>query len=126
MTEQAKKFPTNSWQFHLAFWLIYWIFSCLQDAPYHPRFRTTYNLHIVLGSIGIVYFNYYFWLPKYFIQKKKYWFYSIGIVFFILLNAYMINIGVWLVTQRDYYISLQGVIMMSIDTAVMEIGRAHV
>lgn len=119
MTKKVQNFPTTSWQFHLVFWVVYWVFSCLQDAPYHPRFRTTYNLHIVLGSIGIVYFNYYFWLPKYFIVRKKYWFYSLGIVGFIFLNAILINIGVWLVTQRDYYISLQGVLMMSLDTAVM-------
>ncbi|MCR9285848.1 MAG: sensor histidine kinase [Bacteroidetes bacterium] len=119
MTKKVQSFPTTSWQFHLVFWVIYWIFSCIQDAPFHPRFRTTYNLHIVLGSIGIVYFNYNFWLPKYLIERKKYWFYSLGIVGFIFLNATLINFGVWLYTGRDYYVSLQGVMMMSLDTAVM-------
>ena len=119
MTKKVQDFPTASWQFHLAFWVIYWIFSCLQDAPYHPRFKTTYNLHIVLGSIAIVYFNYYYWLPKYFIARKKYWFYSLSIVCFIFLNATMVNIGVWLVAQRAYYLTLQGALMMSLDTAVI-------
>jgi len=103
----------------VAFWLIYWVFSCLQDAPFNPYFRETFNLHIVLGSVGIVYFNYYFWLPRYIIHRKQYWFYSLSIVVLIILNATLINFAVWLVGHNDYFISLRGIFMMSIDTAVM-------
>lgn len=119
MKQKRPTFPTNSWQFHIAFWLIYWGFHILQDAIFHPYFKENFNLPIVVGSAGIVYFNYYYWLPQYLILRKKYWFYSLSMVAMIIANAWLINFIMWAFTNDAYYLSPKSAMFMSIDTSVI-------
>jgi len=118
--QKGGKFLTSYWQFHVAFWLLYWIFGSLQDAEIHPNFKETLNLPIVLGSVGVVYFNYYYWIPKYLIRKKKYLFYGLSIGGLIFLNSWIVNFIVGsLIFHTSYYFSLRGIFIMSVDTSVL-------
>ena len=119
MQQKRPTFPTNSWQFHVAFWLLYWGFHVLQDAIFHPYFKENFNLPIVIGSLGIVYFNYYYWLPRYLIQKKRYWFYSLSMVTMIIANAWLVNSIMWAFTNDAYYLSPKSALFMAIDTSVI-------
>lgn len=120
MKYKVPKIPVNSWQFHVAFWLIYWGIASLQDLFFHSHFRENYNLPIVLGAIGIVYVNYYYWLPKYLINRKQYLFYSFSLAGMIALNAWIVNtlVGTFFI-QNDYYFTWQASFIMAVDTAVI-------
>ncbi len=119
MNQKRPTFPTTSWQFHVAFWLLYWGFHILQDAIFHPYFKENFNLPIVIGSVGLVYFNYYYWLPRHLIQRKKYWFYTLSMVTMIIVNAFLVNSIMWLFTNDAYYLSPRSALFMSIDTSVI-------
>jgi LytS/YehU family sensor histidine kinase len=120
MKYKVPKIPVNSWQFHVAFWLIYWGIASLQDVFFHSHFRENYNLPIVLGAIGIVYVNYYYWLPKYLIERKRYLFYSFSLAGMIALNSWLVNIIVGtLFIQKEFYFSWQASFIMAVDTTVI-------
>ena len=120
MKYKVPKIPVNSWQFHVAFWLIYWGIASLQDLFFHSHFRENYNLPIVLGAIGIVYVNYYYWLPKYLIERKQYLFYSFTLAGMIALNSWLVNtlIGTFLISN-EFYFTWQASFIMAVDTAVI-------
>lgn len=120
MKYKVPKIPVNSWQFHVAFWLIYWGIASLQDLFFHSHFSENFYLPSILGAIGIVYINYYYWLPKYLIQKKQYLFYSFSIVGLIFLNSWLVNaiVGAFFV-ENDYYFTWQAIFIMAVDTLVI-------
>lgn len=120
MKYKVPKIPVNSWQFHVAFWLIYWGIASLQDLFFHSHFRENFNLPIVLGAIGIVYVNYYYWLPKYLIERKQYLFYSFSLAGFIALNSWLVNtiLGTF-IFQNDFYFTWQASFIMAVDTTVI-------
>ena len=57
MDQSSKSLPLNSLPIHAAFWLVYWIFSSMQDVVFISQFRENFNLPTVIGSMGVVYFN---------------------------------------------------------------------
>lgn len=120
MNQKVSYFPTESWQFHILFWVVYWIMGAAQDALSETYFQENFNIPIVLGSIGIVYFNYYYWLPKYLIQKKQYLFYTLSIAVFIIANAWLFNFLLgFFIFENVYYFSWESAFVMSVDTSVI-------
>jgi sensor histidine kinase YesM len=112
--------PVNSWGFHVAFWLIYWVFASMQDVVFLSQFRENFNLPTVLGSMGVVYFNYYYWIPKYLIRQKKHWFYAISIFAIIVLNAWLVNVFLRnFISPREYYFAWEGTFTLAVDTTVL-------
>ncbi len=118
--ERRGTFLTSSWQFHVAFWIIYWGFGSLQDIVFHSHFRQNFNLPIVLGAVGVVYFNYYYWLPRWLIERKRYLFWGLSMVAIILANAFLVNLLVGsLIFHDDYYFKWQATYVMAIDSFVL-------
>ena len=112
--------PTNNWWFHLLFWVIYWVVSSTQDVFFTSHFKENYNIPIVLGSIGIVYFNYYYLIPQYLIRQKRYWFYSFNILTIIILNAWIITIVLRnFFSDSEYYSNWEGTFNIAVDTTVL-------
>ncbi len=110
----------NNWVFHLVFWVLYWILSSMQDVFFSSHFRENFNLPIVLGSIGVVYFNYYYWIPKYLIRQKKNWFYIISILSIIILNAWVVTLILRnFFSDSEYYSNWEGTFNIAVDTAVL-------
>lgn len=120
MDQSSKSLPLNSLPIHAAFWLVYWIFSSMQDVVFISQFRENFNLPTVIGSMGVVYFNYYYWIPRYLIRQKKYWFYAISIFGIILLNAWLVNVFMrTFISPREYYFSWEGTFILAVDTTVL-------
>ncbi|HFA49869.1 MAG TPA: histidine kinase [Bacteroidetes bacterium] len=126
MSEQQNISPhqntllTNNWMLHVLFWVVYWAVSSLQDVVFSSHFQENFNLPIVLGSIPVVYFNYYYWIPKYLIKQKKYLFYTISILAFIILNAWLVNVVLRnFFSNSEYYTSWEGTFTVAIDTAIL-------
>ncbi len=112
--------PINSLAFHAVFWLIYWVFASMQDVVFISQFKDTFNLPTVLGSMGVVYFNYYYWIPKYLIKQRKALFYTISIFAIIILNAWLVNLFMRaFISPRDYYFSWEPTFTLSVDTMVL-------
>ncbi len=112
--------PINSLAFHVAFWLIYWVFASMQDVVFISQFRDTFNLPTVLGSMGVVYFNYYYWIPKYLIKQKRALFYTTTIFVIIILNSWLVNLFMRaFISPKDYYFSWEGTFTLSVDTMVL-------
>ena len=112
--------PTNNFWYHLLFWVIYWAVSSTQDVFFTSHFKENYNIPIVLGSVGVIYFNYYFWIPKYLIRQKKYWFYILGILAFIILNAWLVTIVLRnFFSDSEYYSNWEGTFNIAVDTLVL-------
>ncbi|MBI5914806.1 MAG: histidine kinase [Bacteroidetes bacterium] len=120
MEQQPQSLPINSFVFHLAFWLIYWVFASMQDVVFISQFRENFNLPMVFGSMGVVYFNYYFWIPKYLIKQKRHVFYVLSIFCIIVLNAWLVNAFLrFFISNRDYYFSWEGTFTLAVDTTVL-------
>ena len=120
ISNSGKSIPTNVWWYHLLFWAIYWIISSTQDVFFTSHFKENYNIPIVLGSIGIVYFNYYYWIPKCLIHQKRYWFYTFSILAFITLNSWLVTIVLRnFFSSSEYYSNWEGTFNIAVDTAVL-------
>jgi len=120
MDQQSQSYPVNSVVFHLAFWLMYWIFASMQDVVFISQFRDTYNLPTVLGSMGVVYFNYYYLIPKFFIKQRRPLYYILSIIAVIMLNSWLVNVFMReFVAAKDYYYSWEGTFTLSVDTVVL-------
>lgn len=114
------EFPTNNWVYHVVFWVIYWILSSMQDVVFSSHFRENFNLPIVLGSMGVIYLNYYFWIDKYLIRTKRYVFYVVSILAIIVLNAWLVTVILRLFfSQSEYYSSWEGTFTLAVDTLVL-------
>jgi two-component system, LytTR family, sensor kinase len=116
-----KTIPTvpAPWVFHLAFWVIYWIFASMQDVVYVPQFRENFNLPMLFGSIGVVYFNYFYWIPKYLIKQKRHLFYSISILTIIILNGWLVINLLQLFTHTADFRFWERVFTLAVDTTVL-------
>ena len=113
-------FPTNFVAFHIAFWLIYWVFASMQDVVFISQFRENFNLPTLIGSAGVVYFNFYYWIPKYLIKQKKPGFYIFSIFTIIVLNAWLVNVFLRnFITPKEYYFSWEGTFTLAVDTTVL-------
>lgn len=120
IASESNSLPINNWWFHLLFWVVYWAVSSTQDVFFTSHFKENYNIPIVLGSMGIVYFNYYYWIPKYLIRQKRYWFYVFSIVAIITLNAWLVTIVVRnFFSDSEYYSNWEGTFNIAVDTAVL-------
>jgi len=120
MEQQSQTLPINSLVLHLAFWLIYWAFASMQDVVFISQFRENFNLPTVIGSMGVVYFNYYYWIPKYLIKQKRHWFYTFSIFTIIILNAWFVNIFLRnFIAPREYYFAWEGTFTLAVDTTVL-------
>ena len=120
MKYKVPKIPVNSWQFHVAFWLIYWGIASLQDLFFDSHFSENFNLPIILGAIGITYVNYYYWLPRYLIEKKQYLFYGFSIAGLIIFNAWVVNLFIGtFIFDSNFYFTWQATFIMAVDTAVI-------
>ncbi len=127
MTHKSVKIPkvgtellTNNWVLHLVFWFIYWILSSMQDVFFSSHFKENFNLPIILGSIGVIYFNYYYWIPKYLIRRKKNWFYTFSILAIIIINAWLVTVVLRnFFSDSEYYSSWEGTFNIAVDTAVL-------
>lgn len=118
--QQPQTLPINSLAFHAAFWLIYWIFASMQDVVFISQFRENFNLPTVIGSMGVVYFNYYFWIPRYLIKQKRHWFYIFSIFSIIILNAWLVNVFLRnFISPRQYYFAWEGTFTLAVDTTVL-------
>ncbi len=118
--QQPQSLPINSLAFHATFWMIYWILASMQDVVFISQFRHNFNLPTVLGSMGAVYFNYYFWIPRYLIKQKRHWFYIISIIIIIIFNAWLVNVFLRnFVSPREYYFSWEGTFTLAVDTTVL-------
>ncbi|MEK7254980.1 MAG: hypothetical protein AAB316_09565, partial [Bacteroidota bacterium] len=117
MEQPPKSFPTDKmWLFHIAFWLLYWVFASMQDVVFISQFRENFNLPTVLGSMGVVYFNYFYWIPKYLIRQKRHWFYAFSIFAIIILNAWLVNVFMRaFISPRDYYYAWEGTFTLAVD-----------
>ena len=74
----------------------------------------------MLGSVGVIYFNYYYWIPKYLIRQKRYWFYTFSILTFIILNAWVVTIVLRnFFSNSEYYSNWEGTFNIAVDTAVL-------
>ncbi|MEO1258270.1 MAG: histidine kinase [Bacteroidota bacterium] len=112
--------PINNWWAHLLFWIVYWSVSSTQDVFFTSHFRENYNIPILLGSIGVVYFNYYYWIPRWLIRKKQYLFYSVTIISIIALNAWLVTVVVRnFFSDSVYYSSWESTFNIAVDTAVL-------
>jgi len=74
---------------------------------------------MVFGSMGVVYFNYYFWIPKYLIRKKKHWFYTISIFAIIFSNAWLVIAILQLFLRRHDFYFWERVFTLAVDTTVL-------
>ncbi len=120
MEQQPQTLPINSLAFHATFWLIYWVFASMQDVVFISQFRENFNLPTVLGSMGVVYFNYYYWIPKYLIKQKRHWFYTFSIFAIIIINAWLVNVFLRnFISPREYYFSWEGTFTLAVDTTVL-------
>lgn len=120
MEQRPQTLPINSLAFHVAFWLIYWVFAGMQDLVFISQFRENFNLPTVLGSMGVVYFNYYYWIPKYLIKQKRHWFYTFSIFAIIILNAWLVNVFVRnFISPKEYFFSWEGTFTLAVDTTVL-------
>ncbi len=118
--KKAQSLAVDVIVFHVAFWLIYWIFASMQDVVFVPQFRKNFILPTVFGSMGVVYFNYYFWIPRYLIKQKRHWFYIFSIIAIIILNAWLVNVFMRnFVAPREYYFAWEGTFTLAINTTVL-------
>ena len=118
--QKSDGLPINKWWVHLFFWVVYWVVSSTQDVFFNSHFDENYNIPIVLGSIGVVYFNYYYWIPKYLIRQKRYWFYTISILAIIILNAWLVTVVLRnFFSDSEYYARWVGTFNIAVDTAVL-------
>ncbi len=117
---EQKSFPTNSLAWHLAFWLIYWVFASMQDVVFLSQFRENFNIPTLVGSMGVVYFNFYYWIPKYLIRQKKHVFYALSIFTIIVLNAWFVNVFLRnFISPKEYYFGWEGTFTLAVDTTVL-------
>jgi sensor histidine kinase YesM len=120
MNTKLRQNPENIWIYHIAFWLIYWVFASMQDVVFLSQFRENFNLPTVIGSLGVVYFNFYYWIPKYLIRQKRHWFYTISIILIVILNSWLVNtlLGNF-IFPKDYYFSWKGTFTLAVETTVL-------
>lgn len=91
----------------------------MQDVVYISQFRENFNLPMVFGSMGVVYFNYYYWIPKYLIRQKRHGFYTFSIFPIIFVNAWLvITILQFFTHHRDFYF-WERVFTLAVDTTVL-------
>lgn len=117
---ERNSFDDKNWIFHAAFWVVYWVLSSLQDVVFSSHFKENFNLPIVLGSIHIVYFNYFYWIPRNLIRRKRYGFYVISILTIIVANAWLVTVVLRnFFSDSQYYSSWEGTFTLSVDTLVL-------
>ncbi|MEY3052037.1 MAG: hypothetical protein RLY31_1822 [Bacteroidota bacterium] len=120
MNISVRPLPVNTIPAHVSFWLVYWFFSSMQDVVFISQFKENFNLPIVLGSMGLVYFNYYYWIPKYLIRQKRHGFYLLSIFALIVANAWLVNVFLrTFVSAQRYYYSWEGTFTLAVDTTVL-------
>ncbi|MBK8562629.1 MAG: sensor histidine kinase [Saprospiraceae bacterium] len=120
MEQQPQSLPINSIFFHAAFWVIYWVFASMQDVVFISQFKDTFNLPTVLGSMGLVYFNYYYWIPKYMIKQRRVVFYTVSIFSIIVLNSWVVYLIMRLLfPNKEYYFSWEPAFIFFVDTTVL-------
>ena len=117
--ENSSAILIDKWGFHLLFWIVYWVLSSMQDVVFSSQFKENFNLPIVLGSVGVVYFNYYYWIDQYLIKKKRYVFYTISILAIIVMNAWLITVILRNFTNAEYYSSWESTFTIAVDTTVL-------
>jgi len=91
----------------------------MQDLVYIPQFRENFNLPMVFGSMGLVYFNYYYWIPKYLIRQKRHWFYTVSIFAIIFLNAWLVIAILQLFLRHHDFYFWERVFTLAVDTTVL-------
>jgi sensor histidine kinase YesM len=92
----------------------------MQDVVFISQFRENFNLPTLIGSAGVVYFNFYYWIPKYLIKQKKPGFYIFSIFAIIVLNAWLVNVFLRnFITPKEYYFSWEGTFTLAVDTTVL-------
>ncbi|GAB4246152.1 MAG: sensor histidine kinase [Saprospiraceae bacterium] len=116
--KQSQIYPSE-WVYHLMFWLVYWVFASMQDVVYIPQFRENFNLPMLFGSIGVVYFNYYYWIPKYLIKQKRHWFYSLSIFSIIVVNAWVVIYIIQMFSHQKEFYFWERVFTLGVDTTVL-------
>lgn len=115
-----QSYNDRNWVFHVAFWILYWVLSSLQDVVFSSHWSENFNLPIVLGSIHIVYFNYYYWIPQHLIRRKRYGFYVISILSIIVANAWLVTVVLRnFFSDSQYYSRWEGTFTLSVDTLVL-------
>jgi sensor histidine kinase YesM len=120
MEQQPQSLPINSFFFHAIFWVIYWVFASMQDVVFISQFKDTFNLPTVLGSMGVVYFNYYYWIPKYMIKQRRVVFYTVSIFSIIVLNSWVVYLVMRLLfPNKEYYFSWEPAFIFFVDTTVL-------
>ncbi|MCU0348568.1 MAG: sensor histidine kinase [Saprospiraceae bacterium] len=120
MEQQPQSLPINSFVFHASFWVIYWVFASMQDVVFISQFKDTFNLPTVLGSMGVVYFNYYYWIPKYMIKQRRVLFYTASIFSIIVLNSWVVYLVMRLLfPNKEYYFSWEPAFIFFVDTTVL-------
>ncbi|MCC6727418.1 MAG: sensor histidine kinase [Saprospiraceae bacterium] len=120
MEQQPQSLPINSLMFHVAFWVIYWVFASMQDVVFISQFKDTFNLPTVLGSMGVVYFNYYYWIPKYMIKQRRVLFYAVSILSIVVLNSWLVYLVMRLLfPNKEYYFSWEPAFIFFVDTTVL-------
>lgn len=118
--QRATELLTNNWVLHVAFWVVYWVLSSMQDLVFSSHFKENFNLPILLGSIYVVYFNYYFWIDRYLIRRKRYGFYIISILTIIVANAWLVTVVLRnFFSDSKYYSSWEGTFTLAVDTLVL-------
>jgi len=68
----------------------------------------------------VVYFNYFYWIPKNLIERKRYGFYILSTLTIIVLNAWFVTIILRnFFSDSRYYSSWEGTFTLSVDTLVL-------
>lgn len=118
LENNLRNYPAQ-WVTHLIFWVVYWIFASLQDVVYVPQFRENFNLPMVFGSMGVVYFNFYYWIPKYLIKQKRHWFYALSIFSIIVINAWVVIYIIQFFSKQTEFYFWERVFTLGVDTTVL-------
>ncbi|HHM20816.1 MAG TPA: hypothetical protein ENJ20_02225 [Bacteroidetes bacterium] len=70
--------------------------------------------------MGIVYFNYYYWIPRCMIRQRRYLFYFISILVLISFNAWLVTVVVRIFfSDSEYYSNWEGTFNTAVDMAVL-------
>ncbi len=80
----------NKWIFHLAFWILYYLFICaafytsydIRDLTFYIQLSTFMPI-----SAALVYINIYLLIPR-LLTRKKYFYYAVSLILVILTMAY--------------------------------------
>ena len=116
-----KKLRVKKISVHVIFWLANLLLWSSRDYFFYPAFMSHVltNGLITLCSIGLIYFNMYYLIPRY-LLAKKYWLYMGIIIGLTLISVSAINYPVmayWI--KNPFYLTQQGYFVLLSDTTFM-------